>query len=198
MAVNEMELVIDESDDSVTNRLLGIIGIIGAPMLFVEMLTRALMSQPEKLNTQVVGILGIFYIGGWIATAIGMRRMRTTGNSPASKIVFVIQIVGLVLAFLYSVQETLRITDKVNSLFFTVTDFAYPFSHAFMFIVGVLVWRTQILKGFAKFAPFFVALMLPLFFALSAFGSSALVPVIASGLAATGFVIISLAVFKRN
>ena len=198
MAVNEIKLSTNESNYSVSNRLLGILGIIGAPMLLIENLSRALMQQPEKLNDQLIGILGVFYIGGWIASAIGMRRMRVAGNGPASKVVFAIQIIALALAFLFSAQQIFNVNFENGGLFFAITDAAYPFSHAFMFIVGILVWRAQVLKGMTRFAPFFVASMLPLFFALSAFAGSAFAPIIATGLAATGFLIISLAVFKSN
>ena len=172
-------------------RLLGTLGMIGAPMLFLEMVVRSFMNEPEKLDTQFIGATGVFYMGGWIAVAIAMRRLRATGTSRASAVVFAIQITGLVLASLYSLHELFRMDYEQTKWIFTIIDIAYPFSHLFMFAVGVLVWRARVFDGLARIAPFGVALMLPLFFGLSAFAGMQAGSVISTGLAATALFIIA-------
>ena len=62
-------------------RLLGTIGMIAAPMLMMETLYRMAAHIPDEQNNRLVGVLGTIYITGWMASAIGMRRLRVTGKS---------------------------------------------------------------------------------------------------------------------
>jgi hypothetical protein len=50
--------------------------MLGAPMLFLENVIHALMKESEKLDERFIGFLGIFYIGGWMASAIGIRKLK--------------------------------------------------------------------------------------------------------------------------
>jgi hypothetical protein len=194
MSVKEIESFSNQRNVISSNRLLGNLGMLGALMLFAEMVVRALMNEPEKLDERFVGLLGVFYIGGWIATAIAMRKLKVTGEGNASRIVFILQMVGLILAFLFSVQELFGQTYATGGVFWKITDIAYPFSHVFMIVVGVLVWRARVWKGSARIAPLFVGLMLPMFVAFALTGTNQLGAVIATGSAAIGFVIIALTV----
>jgi hypothetical protein len=194
MQVNEMELPADQKKLAANMRLLGILGILGAPMLFLEMVFQASINDPEKLDQRFIGFLGIFYIGGWIASAIGKRKLKVTGEGTASKIVFIIQIIGLILAFLFNVQALFGVTYAMGGAFWRITDIAYPFSHVFMIVVGILIWRAGVWKGLARIAPVFVGLMLPMFFVFTLMGTNQLGAVTATGFAAIGFVIIALTV----
>jgi hypothetical protein len=194
MAINETKLYVNERNYFASSRLLGWFGIIGAPMLLIEMLIRASMNEPEKLDERIVGWLGIFYIGGWIATAIGMRRLKATGSGLASSVVFAVQMTGLILAFLFSAQEIFGFGYQNGGLFFTVTDIAYPFSHVFMIVVGILVWRAGVWKGWARIAPLLVGISFPLFFPLIPVLGMKFSSIGFSGLNAVGFVLIARAV----
>jgi hypothetical protein len=192
MSVNEIKLFSNQRNVISSNRFLGILGILGAPMLFAEMVIRAFLNEPEKLDERLVGFLGVFYIGGWIATTIGMRKLKVTGEGTASRIVFIIQMVGLILAFLFSVQELFGETYATGGVFWQITDIAYPFSHVFMIVVGLLVWRARIWKGSAQIAPVFVGLMLPMFAAFALTGTNQIGAAVSTGFAAIGFLIIAL------
>jgi len=193
MSINELELPVGGHLAGLKYRLHGTLGMFGAPMLFIEMLVRAFMDEPEKIDAQFVGATGVFYIGGWIAVALAMRGLRATGAGSASLAVFVIQTAGLIFAFLFSVQQLTGVDFSNGGLFFKITDIAYPFSHMLMLVVGSMVWRARVIKGFARIAPFGVALMLPLFFLLGTFLGMAAATLISTGLAA-----ISLFVIARN
>jgi hypothetical protein len=193
MAIRNLDLPAESAAAGLKYRWLGTLGMIGAPMLFIEMATRALMNQPEKLDARFIGATGVLYIGGWIAVAVGMRRLRATGEGWAGSIVFAVQMTGLVLAFLYSIQELFMLDFARGSLFFTFTDAAYPFSHMFMFVVGWLVWRARVFRGAGRLACFGVALMLPLFFTLDNLLGSSAASILATGLAALSFFVLARA-----
>ncbi|HEY0427244.1 MAG TPA: hypothetical protein VGC76_05520 [Pyrinomonadaceae bacterium] len=168
MSENEMALSAYGQKAFINTKLLGVFGIICAPMLLVEMITRAFMAEPEKLNDQFVGFLGVFYIGGWIATAVGIRQSRALGRGVGSKIVSFVQITGLILAFLFSIEQFLGLWAKnSDSLLFTMTDIAYPFSHVFMIVIGIFVWRAGVWRGISVVAPFLVGFSLLVFFPAS-------------------------------
>jgi hypothetical protein len=134
------------------------------------------------------------YIGSWIAGAIGMRRQRVTGDSTGSKIAFIVQMIGLTLALLFSVQQLVGINHEVSGWFFAATDIAYPFSHVFMLVVAVFVWRAGVWHGAGRLAPWLVGLALPLFFTLVsligiAAGSVGFASLTALGLGTIGYTI---------
>jgi hypothetical protein len=192
MSINELELPVAKLPAGLKYRLLGTLGMFGAPMLFLQVAVRILLGEPEKMNALFQGTTGILYIGGWIAVAVAMRGLRATGSNLTSRIVFIIQMFALATAFILSVQELLGFDSSNGGLFYNLTDIAYPLSHVLMLVVGVLVWRARVFKGLARIAPFGVALILPLFFIIGAvFG----MPV--GALVSSGFVAAALFVNAR-
>jgi hypothetical protein len=123
-----------------------------------------------------------------------MRKLKVTGEGTASKIVFIIQIIGLILAFLFNVQALFGVTFATGGTFWRITDIAYPFSHVFMIVVGILILWAGVWKGLARIAPLFVGLMLPMFFVFTLMGTNQLGAVITTGFAAIGFFIIAFTV----
>lgn len=163
MAINELSLPLIQSK-SLTERLLGIGAIIGAPMLLLQFFFGVVWKNTGNENySPTIAMLGILYIGGWICGAIEMFRQKVYGENLGAKIVFALQMIFLSLAFMFSVQETLGINYKNGGgTFFFLCDMGYPASHLFMFIVGIMIIRARNWKGFTKYAPFLVALALPL------------------------------------
>lgn len=177
MSVNEMNLItMAENKTLSVNRLLGILGMIGAPMLLLETILRIVNILPQNTDNAWIGLLEILYIGGWIALAVGMRRLRVTGNGLGGKIAFGLQMIGLILAFLFSVQVLFGASyEKADTtLFFKICDVGFPFSHLFMIVIGVMVWRAEIWKGWLKIAPFLVGIVLAVF--MSGIGAFVSIP----------------------
>jgi len=168
MAVSELNLAVNQGNVALRNRPLGLLGMIGAPTLMVQALCIDIAKESQSVLTkQLVAFLGVLYIGGWICGAIGMFRQNAYGESKTSKIVFTVQMILLLLAFMFSVQETFGISyENGGGIFFAVCDAGYPLSHLFMIVIGIFVWRTKIWRGFPRLAPFLVGAALPLTFAL--------------------------------
>jgi hypothetical protein len=149
---------------------LGIIGMIGAPMMLVDSLYRLITHLPGEQSNPLTGTIGLFYLISWICTAFGMRRLRVTGNGMASGVVFAIQIIGLCLAFVFNTFEVTRTSPPSESLVFQVTDMAWPLSHIFMLVVGGMVVRAKVWQGWQAVASFVPPLGLLIFLIGAAFG----------------------------
>jgi len=158
MSINEMVLPAPRKGLLVTERLLGTLGMLASPMMLVEML---FFGFRQHGSNRVIGLLGVIYTVGWFCSALGMRRSRATGDTALSKGVFVLQLVGLVLAFFWSLQELIHTGVDKSGLFYGVTDAAWPLSHLFMLVIGILTVRAGVWEGWRRFAPLLVGLALP-------------------------------------
>lgn len=202
MVVNEMNLVAAQDVRTLpVNRLLGVLGMIGAPMLFLETILRMMNVLPQNTDSFWIGFIEMIYIGGWIALAVGMRRLRVTGNGLGSVIAFGLQMIGLILAFLFTIQvmfgESYGKPDA--TLFFTICDAGFPFSHLFMLVVGVMVWRAGIWRGWLHVAPFLVGIVLAFFMAgLGAFVDVPQGALVFAATAAVGLFSLAFAVYRNT
>jgi hypothetical protein len=162
MAVNAINLPVGQAKILAGNRLFGLLAIFGAPMLLLQFLFGGENSNPAN-GSPAIALLGVFYIGGWICGAIGMFRNKIYGETKASRIVFVAQMIFLILALMFSIQESIGVSyENGGGLFFGICDAGYPLSHLFMIVVGIFVLRSKVWTGWTRFAPFLVGAALPL------------------------------------
>lgn len=76
MSVNEMSLPARREKFAFGNRLLGLLGLIGAPMMLIFFIFGNLdAAAPKTLKDQIMCLTGVFYMGGWMMSAVGMRRL---------------------------------------------------------------------------------------------------------------------------
>lgn len=163
MFSNQMEFVAERKLGGIDNRIFGLLGVIGAPMLFLFFLFSSPESNQNGAETNpLVAMLGVFYIGGWICSAIGMYRAKVYGESFSAKIVFAVQMTLLAFAFMFSVLETSGVNYTNGGIIFGICDAAYPLSHLFMIVVGFFTIRAKKWTGILKFAPLIVGFALPL------------------------------------
>ena len=158
MSANNLAVPAPGRDVLVTNRLLGTLGMLASPMMLAEML---IFGFSQHGSNRVIGVLGVIYTAGWVCSAVGMRRSRVTGDTALSRVVFVVQLAGLLLAFLWSLQEVVHSGIDKGGAFYGVTDAAWPLSHLFMLVIGILTVRAKVWGGWRRFAPFLAGLALP-------------------------------------
>ncbi len=72
-----------------------------------------------------------------------------------------IQLVGLVLAFIFGFIEATALLDE-NNIVWVVTDAAWPLSMLWMLVVGVTVIVAKRLSGWQRFIPVLCSFWLPL------------------------------------
>ena len=148
-----------------TLRSLGLIGMLFAPGILVEVSVRQLLSLPNDPPSAISSVLGLLYIVGWMGSMVGFRMMRLTGNGLAARIIFPIQMLGLGLASCQQLIELSGSQTLRNSMFFGICDAAWPLSHLFMLVVGGMVLATGRVHGAWRFAALGCGLALPLGFA---------------------------------
>jgi hypothetical protein len=184
MSTNDLVMPAPRKDVLVTNRLLGTLGMLASPMMLAEMLT---FGFKQHGSNQVIGVLGVIYTGGWICSAVGMRRSRVTGDGALSKGVFVLQLFGLLLAFLWSLQEIISSGIDTSGVFYRVTDAAWPLSHLLMLVIGILNLRAGVWEGWRRFAPLLVGLALPAAIAAAVVGGEAGMGITFAAMTTAGF-----------
>ena len=142
------------------NRVLGVIAMICAPAMLGFMLG-------GEENALITGIASMVFMAGWICSNIGMQRMRATGTGTWGRAVLLIQLVGLVLAFIFGFIEATALLDE-NNIVWVVTDLAWPLSMLWMLVVGGTAIVARQLSGWQRFVPVLCPFWLP----LSALGSA--------------------------
>jgi hypothetical protein len=157
MATERIEMPAAQNT-SLSPRLLGTIGMVCAPMLFLAGFLYALGNGTAAL---LASVLGMLYLVGWAASAGGMRQLRVAGR--LSGAVFAVQLTGLFLALVFNALEMM--SANPDTLLSRVTDMAWPVSHLFMLVVGALVLIGRVWKGWRKWTPLWCGLALPIFFA---------------------------------
>jgi hypothetical protein len=123
---------------------LGVAGRIGAPMIGLALL---LSRFGYIRNTgQADGVLSTIYMGGFLCTATALRLARVTGRGRTGAVISSVQIIGLLLATTWAVLTALGFPPIFKTVS-AVTDMAWPFSHVFMFAVGIAAWKAKVWKG---------------------------------------------------
>lgn len=129
------------------NRILGTIAMICAPALLVEVL---LVGGGD--NSLLIGIASMVFMAGWLCANTAMRRMRAAGNGKWGRAVLLVQLVGLVLAFMFGFFEATGLL-AVGNIVWAVTNAAWPLSMLWMLVVGITVIRANRIHGWRRFVP---------------------------------------------
>jgi hypothetical protein len=117
---------------------------------------------------ETAGILDVIFLSGWMCSVIGLRQLRATGDAPSGRIVLLMQIVGLLLAMIWSASHLVAPNINQNSALYRVGDAMWPLSVLFMIVVGLFTLRTARLDGWRRFTPLLCGLALPLMLMLGA------------------------------
>lgn len=195
MAVEQMTLPLSKQGAFQSARFLGTLAMIASPMLFVEGMLYT-FGYGDSPSARFIPLLGIIYLTGWACSLTAMRQLRATGDGTLPKAIFILQIVGLFMAFLFNVQEMMG--SNPDSLFFRITDIAWPASHVFMLVLGVLVLKAKVWRGWRSVAPFLCGLALPAFFAAGAIVGREVAGFLFGILTAAAFMLLGYAVRKDS
>lgn len=168
MSAQQMILQNSRASLLITNRTLGIVGMILSPMLYFTTFFHAAEFDKPSPYPFMTSLGGILYLLGAMASATAMRNLRVTGSGRGAGVLYAVQMIGLFLAMGFDVLQYAAPHLRGTSTLFFITDMAYPFSHVLMIIVGVAVVRAKVWRGWRKIPAFLVGLALPVFFGASA------------------------------
>ncbi|HKS29816.1 MAG TPA: hypothetical protein VJS44_18480 [Pyrinomonadaceae bacterium] len=147
-----------EGKDAAYSRALGTAAIIASPMLLLSGLLYGFAEIPRN---RITATLGFLFVLGWAASAIGLRLLKVTGTGVASKALFLVQIVLLLLAASQQVQEFVFEHPEGNGLIYIVADIAWPLSMLLMLIVGIFILKAGVWRGWRRVPALICGLSLP-------------------------------------
>lgn len=137
------------------HRILGIIGMIGSPFLFLSF---AADGFAEGDASRLGAALGLIFALGWLANVIGLWQLRATGQRKAARILLGIQLVTVPLACVFQVYEFFD--PGASNILFTITDIAWPLSMLLLLITGIVMIRARVFEGWLRFTGLIAPLLL--------------------------------------
>ena len=138
------------------------LALVGAPVMFLQ--AAAYQFRPGDPN-QFWGAIELLYIFGWMSSIVALIRLNAAGQRIVGRLILDIQLVGLTLAAAESVMIAIVPSPNQSTLFYQITDIAWPLSHTFMLVVGIAVLLARVLPGWQRVTPLLCGLVLPLSFA---------------------------------
>ena len=90
MAANEFTLPTVSNGPLISNKALGIIGMLFAPCLYLGWFFHAPVPNAPKEHPLMASLFGVLYLSGALASAVALRRMRVTGTGKGAAILFVV------------------------------------------------------------------------------------------------------------
>src|SRR5687768_1363353 len=82
------------------NKVLGVVALICAPFLCIDFLD----NQVHSTASWTTGLYGFVYMLGWMASVIGLYRLKATGSFPIAKVILIFQFLFLLLAQAFNVD----------------------------------------------------------------------------------------------
>ena len=141
-----------------SNKLLGILALFGAPWLFIG--TYLEQRIPDLSDSWFTGVWGILFISGWMCAAFALKNLRTTGNSSFGKNLLIALLISLSIANISNVIQIIVEKDKPS--YFMFFDLFWPLSNIIMLIVGIMVIVAKRLRGWKRYIPLVTGLWFPL------------------------------------
>src|SRR3954447_15559007 len=103
-------------------RLLGTVGMICSPFLFLSFVANGFQNSDSKLGAA----LGLVFTVGWFSKVLGLRMLNAAGRRLPAKILLSIEMIGITLAALCQVYEI--VAPGSTSILYRITDIAWPLS----------------------------------------------------------------------
>lgn len=173
------------------NRILGSIGMAGAPFLLIDTVSNGYFVYS---HSSLSGLYNLIYITAWICSIVGLWRSGAFGNSKGGRWLYFIQLFFLCMANAWNTYEIVQ--PGAGTPLYFVLDACWPLSNICMLATGITLLLARRLPGWKRFMPLLVGLWLPFGFLLWAMFSRTPAVLLAVNIysAATWF-LLGLAVF---
>jgi hypothetical protein len=143
------------------NRILGCIGMVGAPFLLIDTVSNGFYLYN---HSSLSGLYNLIYITAWICSIVGLWRAGAFGNSKTGRWMYFIQLFFLALANAWNAYELIQ--PGAGTPLYYVLDTCWPLSNICMLATGITLLRAGRLPGWKRFVPLLVGLWLPIGFLL--------------------------------
>lgn len=136
--------------------LLGTVGMLASPALLLDVALNGFGTAGFS-----GGLLNAIYSLGWGCSVAGLWHAGALGHGRTSRVVFGVEMAGLVLAFAWAALLMAGSSHETGGTLFRVTDMAWPASVAFMLVVGGVTVRAGRWTGWRRFTPLLCGLGIP-------------------------------------
>lgn len=136
----------------------GILALVGAPFLCIDMLTGAKFPDFAESFPWFSGFAGLLYITGWLISMENLRRLTDTGTRDFGWFAIRVVMFTLIIA---DISNIWTIVSNARPALFYILDAGWPVSHLLMFPVAWVVFKCGQLKGYRQFLPLLMALWFP-------------------------------------
>ncbi|MEA2554125.1 MAG: hypothetical protein QOJ65_2301, partial [Fimbriimonadaceae bacterium] len=140
-------------------RLLGTLGMIGAPFLAISMAL-----QPADRNSQVGQILEVFFMLGFYALLFGLASLGAFGRGKG-RIALWLQLTTLSVASLWTLSQAIKPGLGEGSLLYGIGDAGWPINMLMTLVTGITVATVGRMTSWRRYAALACGLALPLLFA---------------------------------
>jgi hypothetical protein len=144
-----------------TARLLGTLGMIGAPFFLILTICFALLGRSLEQPDRLMGAMFLVYMLGWVSSAAGMRRLRAGGDGLLGRAVLAVQWIGQMLALAWAVMLIVSPSGWQETRAFAILDASWPGSHAYMLLVGITTAVAGVWAGWRRWVPLACGLVVP-------------------------------------
>jgi hypothetical protein len=158
-------------------RLLGIIGIIGAPWMFIDFINNGFYEHFEV--SAASGVRNFLFMTGWICSLLGLYKLRALGDKIWQKMIFILQMLFLLLAEVWSVMEMTK-AGRTSRFFFTL-NYSWHVAGFLMILTGIQILRKNQLKGWKRFVPLLAGFWFPGTLCIYFFTGNSIAMVLLSG-----------------
>jgi hypothetical protein len=138
-------------------RVLGIIGIMGAPWMFIDFINNGLYDR--FLATSISGIRNFMFMTGWLCSVVGLYKLEAMGTKRWQKMIVIAQIIFLFLADCWSIFEMFA-PDSPSPIYYAL-NFLWPVAGFCMVITGTVILLAKKLRGWKRYVPLFAGLWFP-------------------------------------
>jgi len=128
-------------------KILGIIGIIGAPWMLIDFINNGLYDR--FVMTSASGARNLIFMTGWICSVLGLYKIHQPAMGKGQKIIFIIQLVLLCLANIWNIAEI--INPLSTSQMVLLLNFSWPLGGLFMIVTGIAVIKANQMNGWKKY-----------------------------------------------
>jgi hypothetical protein len=178
-----------------SNKTLGIIAMIGAPFLFLEMCSDYKFGLA---NTPAAGLCDLVYMAGWMCSITGLKRQLAAGDNKHSKRLLNLNLVFLSFACIWNIWEA---TDPNNqTTLFRILDCFWPASNILLFITGIVIAIKGRLSGFSRYAPLIAGFWVgfAMLFGALAGGRNELSFYVTGGYSVVAWFLLGLSIYKSD
>lgn len=138
-------------------RTLGIIGLIGAPWMFIDIIDNGLYER--FVLSAVSGVRGFIFITGWTCSVLGLYRLQAMGTRRWQHAIMRIQLLFLMLANCWNILEI--INPKSPWLQHLPLNLAWPLAGNFMLVTGIVILFARRMIGWKWYIPLLAGLWFP-------------------------------------